>query len=648
MCGEPFIDYCSYLGGATSDHSKYLRVDRSSHRYVVVGRTYALDYPVTDGAYGEVHASYPYHSDATITVFDQGSNEMLASTFLGSVYDDVATCAAIDAESMIYVAGYTNSPGFPVTPGVSDTYYNGSNYEAYVVAISDDLATLKWGTYCGGGMNEKLYDICCDGYGGVYVCGYTESSDMYFTDECVTGGTALVAKYKTSSGIMEWCTAVGVGTGTSLSCADDGRVFVAGVAIGAVALGESAYDTEHDGRTDLFIVELDGESGDCLGGTFLGGSGREVSIDIECGNDGNLYFMAITKSSDFPLSDTGWGSEQSGDTDVVVGCMTESCESLLWARDVGGSGFDGGATASPPPRIVLDDSNNIIALTSTMSDDIRTTSSSISPTLSGEEDALLMSIDRTGAFCNWMTYLGGSSIERGMSVDLNADGIFILGYTGNISDLPVTDDAYDSTLGGSVDAFIMHIADPEIVGVEIGDVSLRQEGGAVYMSWDAAMSLENGAFTAYAVSGLRNRELDVVRRGGTFTATDPDACGYGGGEVAYVVSMRKADGTSVEIFNETISMCCADPLWDMWVTMDGEHGGVVYLKTPVDTTVDIGLYDLRGREIAKSEKVAVYAGMNEYVLGEGMSGVKSLPSGIYLMECVCGDRKMSAKVCLAH
>lgn len=63
------------------------------------------------------------HHDAYVSKFDaQGG--LIYSSYLGGFSDDVANAVAIDAIGDAYVAGYTESPDFPITPGAFQTTIN--------------------------------------------------------------------------------------------------------------------------------------------------------------------------------------------------------------------------------------------------------------------------------------------------------------------------------------------------------------------------------------------------------------------------------------------------------------------------------------------------------------------------------------------
>ena len=122
-------------------------------------------------ALGHYDPSYPLTIDP-----------ILQSTYLGgSDGDDNAYALAIGANG-VYVAGYTSSTDFPGTTGGAQPTGDGS--DAFVALLSPDLTTLIQSTYLGGSDGYDYAYALAIGANGVYVAGYTYSTDFPGT----TGG----------------------------------------------------------------------------------------------------------------------------------------------------------------------------------------------------------------------------------------------------------------------------------------------------------------------------------------------------------------------------------------------------------------------------------------------------------------------------
>jgi hypothetical protein len=107
--------YMTYLGGNGRDDPGGIAVDGAGNAYVT-GDTSSTDFPTTPGAFQTT-------SGASLDVFlselsFSGTSLSLAfSTYLAGWGRDFGQGIAVDGSGNIYVAGLTESPNFPTTPG---------------------------------------------------------------------------------------------------------------------------------------------------------------------------------------------------------------------------------------------------------------------------------------------------------------------------------------------------------------------------------------------------------------------------------------------------------------------------------------------------------------------------------------------------
>ena len=129
---------------------------------------------------------------------------------------------AVDSAGNTYVAGATNDPNFPVTPGAFQTSYQGGNLcggklkhpceDSFVAKLDPTGNSLLWATYLGGKQGETSSGVAVDGQRSVYLTGSTNSSDFPTT----SGAFQTVLRLGSCGSIyMEACTDVFVSHKTS-------------------------------------------------------------------------------------------------------------------------------------------------------------------------------------------------------------------------------------------------------------------------------------------------------------------------------------------------------------------------------------------------------------------------------------------------
>ena len=119
------LDFLTYLGGRARDIAEDLAVDGAGNIYVT-GYTYSTDFPSVNDVRSRssrcseksVSTNYACNADMFVARLQAGGGALDYSFYFGDVKTDIASAIAIDtsgADTQLYVAGYTNSTGFPVT-----------------------------------------------------------------------------------------------------------------------------------------------------------------------------------------------------------------------------------------------------------------------------------------------------------------------------------------------------------------------------------------------------------------------------------------------------------------------------------------------------------------------------------------------------
>src|SRR6267143_1391123 len=175
------LRYATFIG---SWHAQLVRrglaVDTAGNA-VLVGQTYATDFPVTAGAFSRVGGN----KDAFVVRLN-ATGGLIFSTVLGGSGEDDASAVAYDPAGNVIVGGTTTSSDFPTTPTAFDPNYNtpnapadgGAHGDMFVVRLTPDGSALTYGTFIGGPQADVLEDLVVDANGLVTVCGWVTGNNV--------------------------------------------------------------------------------------------------------------------------------------------------------------------------------------------------------------------------------------------------------------------------------------------------------------------------------------------------------------------------------------------------------------------------------------------------------------------------------------
>jgi hypothetical protein len=77
----------------------------------------------------------------------------------------------VDGGGNAYVAGYTWSADYDVTPGAFQTTKGGGLEDVFVTKLNAAGTALVYSTYLGGSEDDEGHGIAVDGSGNAYVTG---------------------------------------------------------------------------------------------------------------------------------------------------------------------------------------------------------------------------------------------------------------------------------------------------------------------------------------------------------------------------------------------------------------------------------------------------------------------------------------------
>ena len=203
------------------------------------------------------------------------------------------------------------------------------------------------------------------------------------------------------------------------------------------------FDTSHNGSADAFVAKLS-SAGTHLWSTYLGGTSDDFGYGIALDGSGNPIVTGYTSSSGWTSG--GFDTSHNGSYDAFVAKLS-SAGAHLWSTYLGGTSNDYAYGIS------VDGSDNPVVTGYTSSSGW--TSGGFDTSHNGGADAFVVKLSSAGAHL-WSTYLGGTSLDYGYGVSVDASGNPIV--SGDTSSSGWTSGGFDTSHNGSADAFVAKLS----------------------------------------------------------------------------------------------------------------------------------------------------------------------------------------------
>jgi hypothetical protein len=393
---------------------------------------------------------------------------------------------AIAANGQVFVTGYFTGS---VTFGNTTLTSAGGNdlfIAKWVPGTSTGTGSWAWAQRGGGMGDDEGLGIAVNGT-SVYVTGYLTNSNsnaaaVTFGSTTVAGATPtsstdlVLARYTdaTTSATLNW-TQVGGGTE-----ADQGRgvavrgddVYVTGFItnnsanISAVVFGSAGAPVPQYGAgignassSDLVVAKYtDNITSATLGWTQVGGgvnsdAGQAIAVNshgvyvtgyiLNSGDDGSAVRFGGSGTTLGTSQQNGAGSTSSLSNDLLVAKYTDNgpTGSYVWSQVGGGTNEDEGL------GIAVSDANTSVYVTGYLTNNANNTTkvlfggmgTSVGTALqygassSNTNDLIVAKYTDTGsaAVLNWTQVGGGTSADRGQSIQVNESSLYVTGYSTN-------------------------------------------------------------------------------------------------------------------------------------------------------------------------------------------------------------------------
>lgn len=248
-------------------------------------------------------------------------------------------------------------------------------------------------------------------------------------------------------------------TATALATDAQGMIF----ATGRTGSADFPTPTGDTPGNDAYVVKVDPTKtgpGSLVYAAYIGGAGDDSGYGIATDPKGAVYLTGKTTSNDFPVTASGLDTTVGGTDSFLVKIDPSKPTPLQYGTYVGGTGDDEG-------RAIAVDAAGVAYLSGKTQSLLEFPLKNALDGTVGGQDAFLVAIDATqngAASLIYGSYVGGSGAEDGLGVAVDLAGMVSVGGETTSSDLP-TKNAFDATLGGTSDAFVLQL-DPHKAGAD--------------------------------------------------------------------------------------------------------------------------------------------------------------------------------------
>ncbi len=307
-----------------------------------------------------------------------------------------------DDTGCLYAGAQAYHAGWPVTTGAFQTVFAGGN-DVAVNKYTSDGSGLIYSTFYGGAGVDLPYAMVVNKKNELIVTGQTESFNLPVSTGC--------------------------------------------------------YDNSLGGSRDLFVVHFNANGTGIIGSTYVGGSGLDVTgidmistsqtgqhktspVEVLEAENGDIWVISNTNSTDFPVTSNAIQSTLAGNTDAVVFRMNSNLSQMLYSTYLGGNANDAGY------GIAFDNDGNVVVCGGTQSANFPVTSGVLNNTAPGGTwDGFISVIDKSTGALIASSFLGTNNTDQAIFLQIEpvTNYYYVMGRT--LGNYPISTGVYSMPTG---------------------------------------------------------------------------------------------------------------------------------------------------------------------------------------------------------
>jgi hypothetical protein len=348
-------------------------------------------------------------------------------------------------------------------------------------ALAQGSYRAAWSGYLPGNRADRVQAVAVDRQGDIWTAGASSSdaevnapnvpfqgaprgkTDILLTKWRINADGSREVLYRTFIGGSE------AEEVTAIAIDFAGRVHIVGSTASAdFPMAGFAYQTVHGGGLDAFHTIVDptqGGDASLILSSFYGGSGRDVAHGLFVDSNGVAHVVGSSRSPALPSVANGLQATNRGGEEAFLFVVDIRNQTpLRYSTFLGGSLTDVATSVSK-------NAAGVIAVAGyTASTDFPVTTDGDRIGLTGQFDGfiLLLDLGRPGLDAiRYGSFVGASGSDRVRSVIADPDGGWWLMGDTTSTDLYVSGGAYQATLGGNTDVFLMRFDPARPAGQKI-------------------------------------------------------------------------------------------------------------------------------------------------------------------------------------